>query len=277
MPLGLQSADPACQQINPLLFFAAACDRCYYTREINSSYIDWQNDTNFKTYRLPGQAKKHLDSLNAPGSPILTLGRKIDQINYPVETAVVKLLLAVFDEKLLDQPSSLDLARFHLRIAWLFRGAKTDGRTPDPLLRASNGIQNEMNGPGSDSSNNGFWEYSSFRDFLQELKSRFDEIPVNETEALTLALDYYLNAFHNGREIRPGLRQLQAVYLIAELSRRIGRLEQAREYFKKASEIAQEIVSANRNNKSMASNARVILDMSVEQGRLVGQAEKVGT
>ena len=349
MPMGREWTNPAYQKFNPLLFFTVTCSRCFYTREFNASYKEWQNDTNFKSYRLPDQAKKHLDYLNADDSLIMILGRNIDQSKYPFETAIIKLLLAIYDEKLLDHSSPLDIARFYLRISWLYRekGENREIRNPAELMLSTiqieidrlkndiggfaghisplhqsvtsdfemviqsddkagiseklgaavdniqkvwmdlnrdiehlqsvfDDVKKEINLAKSENKvEGGFGEYPDFRDFLYSLRPKWDETPVNETEAMTLALNYYMKAYQSGREIKAGLQQLQAAYLIAELSRRINNLDQAREYFKNASKMAQELIAKNRNDKSITSNAQKIFEMSLEQGRMVKKVEKV--
>ncbi|MEE9554260.1 MAG: DUF2225 domain-containing protein [candidate division Zixibacteria bacterium] len=349
MPIGREWTNPAYQKYNPLAFFIASCKRCYYSREFNASYKEWNSDTNFKSYKLPSQAKKHLDELNSDTSILAKLGRKIDLKNSPFEAAVTKLLLAIYDEKLMDRPASLDIARYFLRIAWLYRekGDKTDGGDPAEMLLSSiqieiNRLKNDISGfadhlpplQGSitrdfeqvlkpDEQNDitaklknavenvqrvwmdldgdveklqtvfdqvkkeinlvrteitgktGKIKLVDFREFLYSIKEKMAEVPVNEIEALSLALEYYLKAYQSSREIKAGLQQLQAAYLIAELSRRINSMSQAGEYFKNASKMAQDLMIKNRNDKTIFSNAQKIFEMSLEQGRIVRRAVKV--
>ncbi len=349
MPTGREWMNPAYQKYNPLAFFIASCKRCYYSREFNASYKEWQSDTNFKSYKLPLQAKKHLDAVNADDSFLARLGRKIDLKIFPFETAVTKLILAIYDEKLMDHPTSLDIARYFLRIAWLYRekGHKSDTRDPAEMLLST--IQIEINKLKNDigefaehlpslqssiardfeqvikpdeknditaklnsavenvqrvwmdlngdieqlqlvfdqvkkeinlarteiTGKTGKIRLVDFREFLYSIKEKWPEVPVNETEALALALEYYIKAYQSSREIKAGLQQLQAAYLIAELSRRINNLGQAGEYFKNASKMAQDMMMKNRNDKTIFSNSQKIFEMSLEQGRLVKKAEKV--
>jgi hypothetical protein len=347
--IGVIWKNPAYQEYDPLLFFTAACKKCYYTRELNSSYKEWQSDSNFKSYRLPSQKKKHLAEFTGDNSIIRLLGEQINIDRYPFESAIIKLLLAIYDENLHDRCSLLDIARFYIRIGWVYRNQEQIdvSRTPGQLML--NRIQMEIDrlkdnlgefggnilplhrlisqdvdlviGSKSDDSifsglksamgnvqrvcdslvedvellqtefdkvkreihplhmdsarSAGFGEYPGFCDFLYRVKERWDEIPVNETEALTLALKYYMKAYQDSREIKAGLQQLQAAYLIAELSRRVGDLSQAAEYFKISSKSAQELMMKNKNDKSIFSNARKILEMALEQGRTVKEAATV--
>ena len=350
-PLGHIWENPAYQKYNPLLFFTATCKKCYYTRELNSSYKEWQSDSNFKSYRLPLQRKKHLAELASDDSIVKLLGKQININSYPFESAIIKLLLAIYDERLLDRCSSLDIARLFIRIGWIYRdqgqddgsqssahlmlskiqieidrlkddlsefgsritslhylisqdfdrviGSAVESAVSSKLKSAMENVQQgwssfiedidllqtefddvkkEIQVPHPDSPEpTGFGEYPGFCDFLYTIKDRWNEIPVNETEALALALKYYMKAYQDSREIKAGLQQLQAAYLIAELSRRIGDPSQAAEYFIISSKLAQELKMKCRNDKSIFSNAQKILEMALEQKHSVREAARVSS
>lgn len=106
---------------NPLVFFIVTCPKCYYSREFTDSFKSWKTDSTFKTYRLKPQKEKHLRELNDRRSVIRTLGEAIDLKGAPNESAIVKLLLAIYDESLNERASQLDLGRFYIRIGWVFR------------------------------------------------------------------------------------------------------------------------------------------------------------
>jgi hypothetical protein len=121
--------NPKYQKYHPLLFFTATCTNCFYTREFNARFKDWVKDNNFRTYRLKAIKENHLSSLADADSFLKLTGGLLDKDKYPDETAILKLLLAIFCELLYEHPSNLDLGRFYLRIAWLFRwGNNTDER-----------------------------------------------------------------------------------------------------------------------------------------------------
>jgi len=350
-PIGRVWKNQSFQGHNPLLYFTGTCNNCYYTREINSSYKEWQNDSGYRTYRLPIQKKKHLNEIAQDDSMIKALGERIDYKSFPNESAIIKLLLAIYDELLLERPTSLDLARYYLRIAWIYR-EMSSGET-DSMYMAQitvSNIQNEIdrlknyleglgdriaplagmidddleylvsshksgseissgmrekidtinrlwgdiqeNTAGLESEFNlarkeltgfkgeekvlkDFGEHSGFDEFLCEIRERWQGIPLNQSESLNFALQYYLKAYQNSKEIKPGLQQLQASYMIAELSRRVGSNKQAMEYFKNTSKQAHEMMNRNRSDKTIFANARKILEMSLEQARLLKKPEKV--
>lgn len=113
-----------------------------------------------------------------------------------------------------------------------------------------------------------FTSYPSFTDFLLSLKEQWEGVVVNEHEALTKAALYYKEAFAEGRGIAPGAQQIQASYLIGELSHRIGDFDTAREYFNSTIKHGQEFIYRNRDDKSRTVLARKILELAIEQGKV---------
>src|SRR3990172_4301697 len=73
-PTGIKWRYPRYQEYNPLVFFTATCSNCFYSREFNSSFKEWKNDNNFKTYRLRAVKDKHLEQLSGDDSTIKQLG-----------------------------------------------------------------------------------------------------------------------------------------------------------------------------------------------------------
>jgi uncharacterized protein (DUF2225 family) len=343
---------PRYQGHNPLLFFTATCANCYYTREFNNTFKDWKNDNAFRTYRLKTVKEKHLEKLAVADSIIRSLGEAVNTVQHPNESAIVKLLLAIYDEQLAERHSSLDLGRFYLRIAWVFRDLET-GENPgitflkglmleldrqfanfeqtlaksqvelqtfarhlfshfetdkisaevksrmypyrekftlqlesleqnraglDHDAKACGGLMNEYKAAalGSDGSGNGlcFGQYPSFVEFLLSSKKNWDGIVTSEREALQQAAYHYKKAFAGGRDISPGNQQIQASYLIAELSRRIDDYDEARQYFNSTIKHGQEYIYENRKDPSRTALARKILELAIEQGKANMQALK---
>ena len=139
-PLGYVWANAAYQAHDPLWYFMASCAKCFYTRELTPEFIGWAKDANFKTYRQPKIRDKHLAAAAGQNGVVQFLGSQIDVEKYPAESAIIKFLLGIYDELTTDRTSSLNLGRYFLRTAWLFRGqgtpADTQGSTGSPLKRA---------------------------------------------------------------------------------------------------------------------------------------------
>ena len=344
-PTGRTWKNPRYQAYNPLLFFVATCSNCFYTKEFNNSFKEWKSDAVFKTYRLKSIKEKHLELLAKADSVIKAIGAELDPARYPNETAILKILLAIIDETLIEKQTDLDLGRFYLRAGWLFREME---RSENPNLQVMRGYLGDIDrkfddlkssvqqiesgikgveravasqfendsisvdiqsmlypikekydlelasfgelmsladgklealsqviqehkklaiGSTGDDSQPGYHGHKSFYDFLSQLSEKWDGVPLDEREALTYAVRYYVKAFEDGRNIARGNQQIQASYLIAELSRRIEDHERAKEYFNTTIRTGQEFIYKHKGDQSRTALARKILELAIEQGR----------
>ncbi len=352
-PTGIKWRFPRYQEYNPLAFFTATCSNCFYSREFNSSFKDWKNDNNFKTYKLKSIKDKHLEQLSRADSVIKRLSTGIDMARRPNESAIVKLYLAVYDELLTERFSNLDLGRWYLRIAWIFRDLGRSDNPSTSILKsimieieskynqlrhtieslkdqsavfkkhleaqfATDKISAELKSQilphkekfvdkifaldasvassieqltliekvlteyksatlGTDSAAVGSGPGSTlaFTDFLIPLKTKWEGIAVNERQALEKAVEYYKRAFEESKDIAAGNQQIQASYLIAELSRRIGLYDQAKEFFSSTIKHGQEYIYRHREDKSQTALARKILELAIEQNKAMIAETKV--
>jgi uncharacterized protein (DUF2225 family) len=351
-PQDVQWRFPRFQAYNPLVFFTAMCSNCYFTREFTTKYREWKTDTAFRTYQLKTLKARHLEQLSVADSIVRKLGEAIDISRYPNESAILKMHLGIFDALQAEHPSHLDVGRFYLRIAWVFRTLDSGG---DPNLAALSGLVRDIEGKSARlesaiaesqqsldamiesvkvqfnasnlsaelqsqmfayrdrhdqhlanlnqhiartrdthteyralldeyrdavlgvRSNQGqptFGEHTSLSDFLLKLQANWSGITANEREALEQSIGYYKQAFAGGREIDAGNQQIQASYLIAELSRRIGDYDGAKQYFTSTIKAGQEFIYQNRHDQSRTQLARKILELAIEQGRANLRAAK---
>ncbi len=340
------------QAYNPLAFFTATCSNCFYTREFSNKYREWKSDNAFRQFQLKATKPKHLEQLSQADSVVRQLGESIDMQRHPNESAIIKLLLAVFDIQLADHPSSLDLGRFYLRIGWVFRSLN---EAADPSLSLLSGLasdigdklnafetaggdsqkaldqlgesvkaqfdadqlpaglqsamfayrdryesemaamndlitqmtaqrgkfralvdeyRKELLGSATGGGGASFGEYASVTDFLVRLQQQWSGIVINEHQALEQAIFHYKDAFANGRDIAQGNQQIQASYLIAELSRRIGDYDGAKQFFTSTIKTGQEFIYEHRRDQSRTVLARKILELAIEQGRANLEASK---
>ena len=341
-PTGRVWSDPEYQRYNPLIFNFAVCSTCFYSREMNASFKEWNSDNNFKQYRLPNIKTRHQQILSQPNNMFRLLGSAIDQQSYPFETAVIKILMAIYEEEINEKPVALDIARYFVRIAWLFRERGGGPPViPDSVLvtraqseanwlkehsqsmnnklailhkigeseltndksspvnvqfmgeystivanldrihneyseavvklqAAIDGLRNSgisIDRSASDMAS--FGSYSDFTQFLARARKEWSEVPLNESDAINNAVNYYLKAYQNGREIKKGLQQLQAAYLIAELSRRVGRMDTALEYFKICMRESRPMLQQYANDKSTLAGVRKMIEMVTDQYRLM--------
>ena len=138
-PLGRVWHNAAYQAHDPLWYFMASCAKCFYTRELTPEFVGWAKDATFKTYRQAKIRDKHLAAAAGQNGIVQFLGSHIDTDKYPAESAIIKFLLGIYDELTTDRTSPLNLGRYFLRTAWLFRGqatpADTQGSTGAALKR----------------------------------------------------------------------------------------------------------------------------------------------
>jgi tetratricopeptide (TPR) repeat protein len=343
-PLDIKWRFPEHDNCNPLVFFVATCPNCLYSRECNDAFKNWQRDTTFKTYRLKRVKERHLEELAKDGSIVKQLGDMIDVDKRPDETAVARLLLAVFDEKLNERPSNLDLGRLYIRIGWVFRAMGSfSGGVGSQSEAGGSGVEVELTGwisamralrdsrqalfdkvetvsssagasgeritqlreaqetiiaheaklfelvdvfskevdvqtqqqagstDGAQAANGGASDIFSS---MASLKQKWDGVPLNEREALKFAAECYQSALEDGKEVSAGNQQVQVCYLIAELSRRIGKHDQARDFFNSALKVGQEFVRRYQNDTSRTALARKILELAMEQSQINRDAQK---
>ncbi|MEE8576128.1 MAG: DUF2225 domain-containing protein [candidate division Zixibacteria bacterium] len=107
----------------------------------------------------------------------------------------------------------------------------------------------------------------SFEAYLADLKKLWDGAVTCEKDALTKSAHYYSEAFASGRDIAAGNQQIQASYLIAELSRRVGNHDTAKQFFNSTIKSGQAFIYQNRTDQSRTVLARKIMELAIEQGR----------
>jgi len=181
-----------------------------------------------------------------------TIGAQFEDEKIPAE--VKSLLYPIKDKYDLEISSSRDLIG-------LLEGKLT------ALEELNRELKKTALGGVGDDTQAGFHAHRSFYDFLIHIKEKWDGVPLNEKEALKYAVKYYKIAFEEGRDIAEGNQQIQASYLIAELSRRIGDYDTAREYFNTTIRTGQEFIYKNKGDQSRTALARKILELAIEQGR----------
>jgi hypothetical protein len=111
-------------------------------------------------------------------------------------------------------------------------------------------------------------DHPSFVSFLSSLKEIWGEVPINECEAMKLALKYYKQNYQEEKDVTQENQKIQSAYVIAELSRRVGDYPEAENYFKEAQRTAQDFIRKNRDNTNKIALARKIMELASKQGRL---------
>jgi hypothetical protein len=289
------------------------------------------------------------------------LGEALDSEGFPFESAVIKLLLGIYDERIREESNALDMGRYYLRVAWLYRENQEEKDTTykvdklnltnlEKTLRAlQSNFQNheekisdlltsvdacfgtpigvaeidqkreqlrakylkglnkikedfsalqesleELTDICAESKNFSFGSESenikitskvpeslilgeslhvkenhlTFVSFLSSLKDIWPEIPLNELEAMKLALKYYKQSYQEVRDITQENQKIQAAYLIAELSRRAGDFQGGESYFEEAKRIGQDFIERNQDDANKIALAQKIVELAKKQGEL---------
>lgn len=330
-PLGRVWHNPAYQAYDPLWFFMATCAKCFYTRELTLEFRGWARDATFRSYRQAAVREKHLAASAGQNGVVQFLGSHIDAKKYPAESAIIKFLLGIYDELTTDRTSSLNVGRYFLRTAWLFRSQATPvetqaGAAASPLTRlramvsdadhalraydhkiggirtvlehdvastevvkaisasiaALQRAHSELAGvcdrvelavPADASGGTAFHTFASFEQFLLKAKQLWNEVPATEHEALLRACEYYKQAYETGSDIKEGVGQVQAAYLIAELSRRTGDFTTAEHYFNTMFKVGGRLASSGTENAATVNRTRKLLELGRDQARLNKDAQ----
>ncbi len=171
------------QNYNPLIYFTAVCSNCFYSREFSGSYKEWKIDKRFVDHRLKDIKERHLEKLAESNSVIKSLGEVIDITNYPNESAVLKLHLAIYDEMLNKPVNYLDLGRFYLRIGWLYRDYEDKD---NPAARLLNGMIGEISSKLSSFEETYSKSANEYKTMSEKLLSHFDseELSIKAKESI---------------------------------------------------------------------------------------------
>jgi tetratricopeptide (TPR) repeat protein len=339
-PVGRHWLDSRHQIKSPLLYFMATCKRCFFTHELNRDLTQWKSCPEFKSPGFEVLKRKHLQELDQKNGIIRKMGKALKPSKDPFATAVIKLLLGIYDESLKPEPSVYNLGRYYLKLGWIFREEKKKeksawirenlttqplGETLESILhqhtdylekiqKLKSLVEIEFTGCGSEvesqnlrssyyslidqavdklsSLKNSIDQLQSifqnsqcespaqsrndlfkFEDFLFRLRMQWPGVPINEKEALELSLDNYKKSLI--RDLKEN-QKIQIYYLIGELSRRIGDLNAAREYFDLTIDVGRGFIQKNKDDHLKTVLPHKILEMAYQQKEVIQkEREKV--
>jgi len=106
--------------ISPLAYFMQTCPSCFFTGEANETIFQMGPPAS-ENYQQKLQIERHLNQIEKPGSFLDKLATAYKTCPQAYSRVVIKFLLGIYDEKLKDQYSNYNLARYYLRLAWVFR------------------------------------------------------------------------------------------------------------------------------------------------------------
>ena len=247
--------------VTPLHYFWGTCSRCFYTAQMDDpDFRQWQkNSKKYLSQYAEGELEKASQGANAGTGPLQVLGKGI-QPGDAFGAPILKFYLGVFTETMKAAPVAGNLARFYLRIAWLYRD---EGRLFQPFAESS-GVRDLLNDTAST------WSDALLPNDAYPVTPA---IVTDEVGALRFALAYFewnfLSLQKAGNE-----EEMRLMMLLGDIGFRIYQLTNDGEDFKKGQNLysgcMQKCLSI-ANDKSIVggavNRAKETLDKVGDRGR----------
>lgn len=262
--------DRAYSNTSPLQFFWGVCGTCFYTAEIDDKeFRTWEKEAEkYRAGFIEGVFDQHFAALQNPRSAPYLLGNDIDP-DYPYESTLDKFFLGIYSECMRKNPSEKNLARFYLRLAWMYRDRDLYA---SPMPKANH------------------------QAFLKSLRESYGlivppqpslpEPPIialTEAQALKMAGKYYEVTYNLVREIEVEA-ELKLFALIGEVFFRAYKLdddessfERGKYFFNAGMKRAMEVLSDKQTNPANKNRARVMLDRIGTRGGMLMQHHRART
>ncbi len=230
--------NPEFGSIRPNFYHIWHCPTCHYCDEKETFRGEDKSGGKLELIK-----EKLLIHSRMPNSVISNMGSNIhfDADLYHVDSAILAHLLAIYAQELLsvNMRQYPKLARFYLRLAWLFR-EKSQLGLPDERVPSG---------------------FTSFEDYLESFQSSWPGIPVEEGQAMTVALARYQDIL-NHASTGDVKYEINVMNLIIALLRRSGRkseaLKMVRGVFGTATKARQTSRAAINKGINVAANQNVL-------------------
>ena len=253
--------------IDPLQFFWGGCAKCHYTGDLGDAEFR-QAERMVEEYRetIQGDSLRQLLVSVPTGKGIAqALGKRLADKDILVQ-AVAKFHLGIYSQCLKVNFSPGNLARFYLRIGWLFRDQERF--YPDSDLESVAGKFKKLN--------------KRWKDELPELKDcpMPPGLALSEVEALRYSRTYFERNYETLKEAK-WEDELRLSLLLAEIGFRLYELTDSAEDYKKTatyfSGTMQNCLSIV-NDKSIiggaVNRAKEMLEIAGERGRVLRALNK---
>ena len=233
--------------IKPENFYIWHCPYCNFAdeNEVFRGKIDklWKG-------KLELMSSKVIKASKNPDCFLVKLGKEIDCTELPVtnETAILKHILACYVQEGFLSPNNKmpgKLAKFYLRLAWLFRERKN----------LEKNIEKIPNG------------YMSFEEYLVAQKKYWEEIPLSEEEALGKAITQYGTMLDYAGKEDNVKKEITLMLLILNLNRKIGELDTAFTYVRSIFSTAMKTRQATKNSLDKGTQSGKLSTQQIEQMR----------
>ncbi len=251
---------PGFDGINPLDFFWGVCSKCRYTGELDDAQFR-QAERDIKGFREGLDAdglRNMLTGLSTGSGLTQLLGKRLGDAD-PLVVVVAQFHLGIFSHCLGQKISPGNIARYYLRLAWVYRDQKK--YYPDSDLQQIEGKFDKL-----------------AKRFKGELPKNSDYpvepgLALSEEGALRFARAYFERNYELLREAKPE-DELRLRYLMAEIGYRLYELTGAPDDFKKAAAFFSgtmqkclSIISDKSVVGGAVNRAKEMLEKAGERGR----------
>ena len=120
--LGYRWGKPGFDEINPLDFFWGVCQKCGFTGELNDAKFR-QAERNIEEFRKgihPDGMRSLLTGLSTGSGMGQALSKRLGDAD-PLVVVVAQFHLGIYSHSLLQDPVPGNIARYYLRLAWVYR------------------------------------------------------------------------------------------------------------------------------------------------------------
>ena len=248
--------NPEFAEVRPNFYHVWHCPTCHFCDE--KEVFRGEDSSGGKLELIK---EKLLIHSRMPGSIIANMGGKINFENdrYQVDSAILAHLLAIHEQELLslNMRQFAKLARFYLRLAWLYREKETmalpDEKTPEG--------------------------FGSFNEYLESFREQWPGIPTEETAATEVALARYQDILNHAQNADVKY-EINIMSLIIAMLRRNGRFAEAlrmmRGVFTTATKARQTARAAVQKGINAAQNQGVINFCAGVIDKVPDQMEELG-
>jgi uncharacterized protein (DUF2225 family) len=230
--------NPEFAMVRPNFYHIWHCPTCHYCDE--KEVFRGEDKSGGKLELIK---EKLLIHSRMPNSLFAKMGEEIkfDKDVYMVDSAIMAHLLAINEQELLsvNMRQYSKLARFYLRLAWLYR-EKATLALEDEKTRV---------------------DYPTFRDYLESFREAWPEIPTDEATAMDVALQRYRDILNHAQNADVKY-EINVMNLIIAMLRRAGKnaeaLQMLRGVFGTATKARQTARSALQKNINPSANQAIL-------------------
>ncbi len=199
---------PNTKPVHPPYFALYHCPHCYFTDLVDDFREPARCKNSYFILKTFGAFQPEIDRL------VEFMGRHLDYEKINFHSALTLHYLTLFIQSTIpeDVQDTFKIGRLALRIAWLFREENAGLEVPDGPLTCKG---------------QPYSGFSSYQDFLLELRQHWPEAPTNEEESTRFACSFIEKAIASDTRFDRPAKYYQGVKLLLCLLNRQGNLDRA--------------------------------------------------